>query len=136
MRSLSLTRSCCVTHLARRAGSLSWWVGGGGGCGGAWGGRGAQLTVGSSLQVLVGGLEFWLGTLHITAERALTLPAMVGLAVGGGLLLLAIAAVLVAYKRKTQDADRTLKRLQLQMDNLESRVALECKEGAWDRGAG
>ena len=83
-----------------------------------------------SPQVLVGGLEFWLGTLHITAERALTLPAMVGLAVGGSLLLLAITAVLVAYKRKTQDADRTLKRLQLQMDNLESRVALECKEGA------
>uniref|UniRef100_A0A2K5R407 Plexin-A3 n=1 Tax=Cebus imitator TaxID=2715852 RepID=A0A2K5R407_CEBIM len=79
-------------------------------------------------QVLVGGLEFWLGTLHISAERALTLPAMVGLAAGGGLLLLAITAVLVAYKRKTQDADRTLKRLQLQMDNLESRVALECKE--------
>lgn len=78
--------------------------------------------------VLVGGLEFWLGTLHITADRALTLPAMVGLAAGGGLLLLAITVVLVAYKRKTQDADRTLKRLQLQMDNLESRVALECKE--------
>uniref|UniRef100_G1RVR5 Plexin-A3 n=1 Tax=Nomascus leucogenys TaxID=61853 RepID=G1RVR5_NOMLE len=80
------------------------------------------------VMVLVGGLEFWLGTLHISAERALTLPAMMGLAVGGGLLLLAITAVLVAYKRKTQDADRTLKRLQLQMDNLESRVALECKE--------
>ncbi|CAL8279207.1 unnamed protein product [Boreogadus saida] len=31
-------------------------------------------------------------------------------------------------QRKTRDADRTLKRLQLQMDNLESRVALECKE--------
>ncbi|XP_015427202.1 PREDICTED: plexin-A3 [Myotis davidii] len=44
------------------------------------------------------------------------------------LKVLAITAVLVAYKRKTQDADRTLKRLQLQMDNLESRVALECKE--------
>lgn len=80
--------------------------------------------------MLVGGLEFWLGTLHISAERALTLPAMAGLAAGGGFLLLAITAVLVAYKRKTQDADRTLKRLQLQMDNLESRVALECKEGA------
>ena len=92
-----------------------------------------------SLQVLVGGLEFWLGTLHITAERALTLPAVVGLAVGGSLLLLAITAVLVAYKRKTQDADRTLKRLQFQMDNLESRVAPECKEGACvevGRGAG
>ncbi|ERE63098.1 plexin-A3-like protein [Cricetulus griseus] len=81
-----------------------------------------------SVMVLVGGLEFWLGTLHITADQALTLPAMVGLAAGGGLLLLAITAVLIAYKRKTQDADRTLKRLQLQMDNLESRVALECKE--------
>ncbi|XP_040830566.1 plexin-A3 isoform X2 [Ochotona curzoniae] len=80
------------------------------------------------VMVLVGGLEFWLGTLHISAERALTLPAMAGLAAGGGFLLLAITAVLVAYKRKTQDADRTLKRLQLQMDNLESRVALECKE--------
>lgn len=78
----------------------------------------------------MGGLEFWLGTLHITADRALSLPAVVGLAAGGALLLLAITAVLVAYKRKTQDADRTLKRLQLQMDNLESRVALECKEGA------
>ncbi|XP_033705096.1 plexin-A3 isoform X6 [Tursiops truncatus] len=80
------------------------------------------------VMVLVGGLEFWLGTLHITADRALSLPAVVGLAAGGALLLLAITAVLVAYKRKTQDADRTLKRLQLQMDNLESRVALECKE--------
>lgn len=111
-------------------------VGGGGkATRGVWAGGGAQLTMGLSLQVLVGGLEFWLGTLHITAERALTLPAMVGLAVGGGLLLLAITAVLVAYKRKTQDADRTLKRLQLQMDNLESRVALECKEGAWGGGA-
>lgn len=105
----------------------------------AWGRHGARFTVCPSLQVLVGGLEFWLGTLHITAERALTLPAVVGLAVGGSLLLLAITAVLVAYKRKTQDADRTLKRLQFQMDNLESRVALECKEGACvevGRGAG
>ena len=99
------------------------------------GGHGGELTAASSPQVLVGGLEFWLGTLHITAERALSLPALVGLAAGGGLLLLAITAVLVAYKRKTQDADRTLKRLQLQMDSLESRVALECKEGAWDGAA-
>ncbi|XP_045141415.1 plexin-A3 [Echinops telfairi] len=36
------------------------------------------------VMVLVGGLEFWLGTLHITAERALPLPAVVGLA-GTGL---------------------------------------------------
>ncbi|TKS77092.1 Plexin-A1 Semaphorin receptor NOV [Collichthys lucidus] len=58
----------------------------------------------------------------------LTLPAIIGIGGGGGLLMLVIIAVLIAYKRKSRDADRTLKRLQLQMDNLESRVALECKE--------
>uniref|UniRef100_A0A8C5D0I5 Plexin A3 n=1 Tax=Gadus morhua TaxID=8049 RepID=A0A8C5D0I5_GADMO len=79
-------------------------------------------------RILVGGLEYSPGTLHIYSDSALTLPAIVGIGGGGGLLLLVIIAVLIAYKRKTRDADRTLKRLQLQMDNLESRVALECKE--------
>ncbi|XP_050784245.1 plexin-A3-like isoform X1 [Gopherus flavomarginatus] len=78
--------------------------------------------------ILVGGLSFSPGSLHIYPEAALPLGALVGLGAGGSLLLLAIIGVLVAYKRKTRDADRTLKRLQLQMDNLESRVALECKE--------
>lgn len=67
--------------------------------------------------------------LHIYSDSLLTLPAIIGIGGGGGLLLLVIIAVLIAYKRKSRDADRTLKRLQLQMDNLESRVALECKEG-------
>uniref|UniRef100_A0A8C5SUY5 Plexin A3 n=1 Tax=Laticauda laticaudata TaxID=8630 RepID=A0A8C5SUY5_LATLA len=80
------------------------------------------------VMILVGGLSFSPGTLHIYPEAALPLPALVGLGAGGSLLLGAIIGVLVAYKRKTRDADRTLKRLQLQMDNLESRVALECKE--------
>lgn len=67
--------------------------------------------------------------LHIYSDNLLTFPAIIGIGGGGGLLLLVIIAVLIAYKRKSRDADRTLKRLQLQMDNLESRVALECKEG-------
>ncbi|MGH0137283.1 UNVERIFIED_CONTAM: hypothetical protein FKN15_058774 [Acipenser sinensis] len=81
-----------------------------------------------SFVILVGGLEFSPGTLHIYSDSALSLPAIIGIGAGGGVLLVAIIAVLIAYKRKTRDADRTLKRLQLQMDNLESRVALECKE--------
>lgn len=72
--------------------------------------------------------------LHIYSASALTLPAIIGIGAGGGVLLIAIIAVLIAYKRKTRDADRTLKRLQLQMDNLESRVALECKEGTFVTG--
>lgn len=95
---------------------------------------GVTLSLSVFLQILVGGLEYSPGTLHIYSDSALTLPAIIGIGAGGGVLLIAIIAVLIAYKRKTRDADRTLKRLQLQMDNLESRVALECKEGASMRG--
>uniref|UniRef100_A0A3Q1H4Z3 Plexin-A1 n=1 Tax=Acanthochromis polyacanthus TaxID=80966 RepID=A0A3Q1H4Z3_9TELE len=80
------------------------------------------------LKIRAGGFEYSPGTLHIYSDSLLTLPAIIGIGGGGGLLLLVIIAVLIAYKRKSRDADRTLKRLQLQMDNLESRVALECKE--------
>uniref|UniRef100_A0A672N9B4 Plexin-A1 n=1 Tax=Sinocyclocheilus grahami TaxID=75366 RepID=A0A672N9B4_SINGR len=67
-------------------------------------------------------------TRQIYSDSLLTLPAIIGIGGGGGLLLLVIILILIAYKRKSRDADRTLKRLQLQMHNLESRVALECKE--------
>uniref|UniRef100_A0A4W5KKD7 Plexin A3 n=1 Tax=Hucho hucho TaxID=62062 RepID=A0A4W5KKD7_9TELE len=87
-----------------------------------------DLTGEQRVVIVVGGLEYSPGTLHIYSDSTLTLPAIIGIGAGGGVLLIAIIAVLIAYKRKTRDADRTLKRLQLQMDNLESRVALECKE--------
>ncbi|CAL8260585.1 unnamed protein product [Gadus morhua 'NCC'] len=87
-----------------------------------------NLTGQHKVTIRAGGFEFCPGTLQIYADSILTLPAIVGIGGGGGLLLLVIIAVLIAYKRKSRDADRTLKRLQLQMDNLESRVALECKE--------
>uniref|UniRef100_A0A671R0E5 Plexin A1 n=1 Tax=Sinocyclocheilus anshuiensis TaxID=1608454 RepID=A0A671R0E5_9TELE len=79
-------------------------------------------------KILAGGFRYSPGTLQIYSDSLLTLPAIVGIGGGGGLLLLVIIIILIAYKRKSRDADRTLKRLQLQMHNLESRVALECKE--------
>ncbi|KAJ8369608.1 hypothetical protein SKAU_G00096360, partial [Synaphobranchus kaupii] len=87
-----------------------------------------NLTGQHKVTVRVGGFEYSPGTLQIYSDSLLTLPTIIGIGGGGGLLLLVIIAVLIAYKRKSRDADRTLKRLQLQMDNLESRVALECKE--------
>ncbi|KAF6731883.1 Plexin-A1 [Oryzias melastigma] len=87
-----------------------------------------NLTGDHEVTVRVGGFEYSPGTLQIYSDSLLTLPAIIGIGGGGGLLLLVIIIVLIAYKRKSRDADRTLKRLQLQMDNLESRVALECKE--------
>nr|XP_006006494.1 PREDICTED: plexin-A3 isoform X1 [Latimeria chalumnae] len=87
-----------------------------------------NLTGKQRVTILVGGLDYSPGMLHIYSDSALTLPAIICICVGGVVLLIAIITVLIAYKRKTRDADRTLKRLQMQMDNLESRVALECKE--------
>uniref|UniRef100_A0A3B4CWW1 Plexin-A1 n=1 Tax=Pygocentrus nattereri TaxID=42514 RepID=A0A3B4CWW1_PYGNA len=87
-----------------------------------------NLTGQHKVTIRVGGFEYSPGLLHIYSDSLLTLPAIIGIGGGGGLLLLVIIAVLIAYKRKSRDADRTLRRLQLQMDNLESRVALECKE--------
>ncbi|MGH0160896.1 UNVERIFIED_CONTAM: hypothetical protein FKN15_040339 [Acipenser sinensis] len=88
----------------------------------------AKYGTAESFNIKAGGFEFSPGTLQIYSDSLLTLPAIIGIGGGGGLLLLIIIVVLIAYKRKSRDADRTLKRLQLQMDNLESRVALECKE--------
>uniref|UniRef100_A0A672N3I5 Plexin-A1 n=1 Tax=Sinocyclocheilus grahami TaxID=75366 RepID=A0A672N3I5_SINGR len=78
--------------------------------------------------ILAGGFRYSPATRQIYSDSLLTLPAIIGIGGGGGLLLLVIILILIAYKRKSRDADRTLKRLQLQMHNLESRVALECKE--------
>ncbi|XP_078732617.1 plexin-A1 isoform X1 [Lampetra fluviatilis] len=78
--------------------------------------------------VRVGGNEQSPGMVHIYSDSLLSLPTIVGIAVGGGLLIFIIVAVLIAYKRKSKESDLTLRRLQMQMDNLESRVALECKE--------
>uniref|UniRef100_UPI00358E64EF plexin-A1-like n=1 Tax=Myxine glutinosa TaxID=7769 RepID=UPI00358E64EF len=80
------------------------------------------------VEVHVGDLRFYPGTVHILSESLLSLTAIVGIAVGGGLLLFVIVVVLIAYKQKSKESDQTLRRLQMQMDNLESRVALECKE--------
>lgn len=81
-------------------------------------------------------MEYSPGMVYIAPDSPLSLPAIVSIAVAGGLLIIFIVAVLIAYKRKSRESDLTLKRLQMQMDNLESRVALECKEGTECSGAG
>lgn len=81
-------------------------------------------------------MEYSPGMVYIAPDSPLSLPAIVSIAVAGGLLIIFIVAVLIAYKRKSRESDLTLKRLQMQMDNLESRVALECKEGTECASAG
>uniref|UniRef100_A0AAX7TW16 Plexin-A2 n=1 Tax=Astatotilapia calliptera TaxID=8154 RepID=A0AAX7TW16_ASTCA len=78
--------------------------------------------------LVIGGLHISPGEVHIRSDSLLTLPAILSITAGGGLLLIIVVIVLLAYRRKSHENDLTLKRLQMQMDNLESRVALECKE--------
>ncbi|KAM6191957.1 plexin-A2 [Sarcoramphus papa] len=87
-----------------------------------------NLTGQHKVVVRVGGIIFSPGSVSIISDSLLTLPAIVSIAAGGSLLLVIVIIVLIAYKRKSRENDLTLKRLQMQMDNLESRVALECKE--------
>ncbi|KAF1404174.1 Plexin-A2, partial [Spheniscus humboldti] len=87
-----------------------------------------NLTGQHKVMVHVGGIIFSPGSVSIISDSLLTLPAIISIAAGGSLLLIIVIIVLIAYKRKSRENDLTLKRLQMQMDNLESRVALECKE--------
>ncbi|XP_059843060.1 plexin-A4 isoform X1 [Hypanus sabinus] len=87
-----------------------------------------NLTGRHRVLVRVGGLEHSPGTVHIFPDSPLSFPAIISIGAAGGLLIIFIIVVLIAYKRKSRESDLTLKRLQMQMDNLESRVALECKE--------
>uniref|UniRef100_A0ACB8F6J0 Plexin-A2 n=1 Tax=Sphaerodactylus townsendi TaxID=933632 RepID=A0ACB8F6J0_9SAUR len=89
-----------------------------------------NLTGQHKVMVHVGGIIFSPGSVNVISDSLLTLPAIVSIAAGGSLLLIIVIIVLIAYKRKSRENDLTLKRLQMQMDNLESRVALECKEGS------
>lgn len=94
-----------------------------------WQARALQRLCVCDAQVHVGGMVFSPGSVSVVSDSLLTLPAIVSIAAGGSLLLIIVIIVLIAYKRKSRENDLTLKRLQMQMDNLESRVALECKEG-------
>uniref|UniRef100_A0A8C7Z5M9 Plexin A4 n=1 Tax=Oryzias sinensis TaxID=183150 RepID=A0A8C7Z5M9_9TELE len=78
--------------------------------------------------LVIGGIEFSPGVVHITSDSPLSSTAIIGITAAGVLLIFFIVVMLIAYKRKSRESDLTLKRLQMQMDNLESRVALECKE--------
>lgn len=54
---------------------------------------------------------------------------VVGIVSGAALLLFCTTVVLILYRRKSSRAEREYRRIQLQMDTLESHVRTECKQG-------
>lgn len=59
--------------------------------------------------------------------------AIGGMAAGGLFLVLVSMVILVVYRRKSNQAEREYKRIQIQMDTLESNVRSECKQGKAER---
>ncbi|CAL4133699.1 unnamed protein product [Meganyctiphanes norvegica] len=75
-------------------------------------------------------LRFPLGVLRFERNRRfpLTPEGIAGLAGGALFLVLVSFVVLAIYRRKSSQAERVYKLMQLQMDSLESHVRTECKQ--------
>lgn len=74
-------------------------------------------------------LRFPIGYLHYELIRNYNFPpeAIAGITVGTFFLVFIFMIVLVIYRRRSTKAEREYKRIQIQMDTLESNVRLECK---------
>nr|XP_045584269.1 plexin-B-like [Procambarus clarkii] len=75
-------------------------------------------------------LRFPIGYLRYEMIKEYQFPpeAIGGMAAGGMFLVLVSMAILVVYRRKSNQAEREYKRIQIQMDTLESNVRSECKQ--------
>ena len=91
-----------------------------------------QVHIGSNHSEYIGELQVE-GPMK---DTTLSLPFIIGIGAGAGILLSIILVIFIAYRRKSQESDRVLKRMQNQMDILEAKVAKECKEGEVIRGQG
>lgn len=76
-------------------------------------------------------LRFQLGYLRYDIYKSFAFPpeAIIMIAVGTILFVLFFFAILFVYRRKSTQAEREYKRIQIQMDTLESNVRSECKLG-------
>lgn len=81
------------------------------------------------LALFAGFLQYSSTTLPDNTVYFLTPDVMTGAAVGVALFLLISLLILLIFRRRSSRAEREYKRIQLQMDTLESHVRMECKQG-------
>lgn len=76
-------------------------------------------------------LRFPIGYLQYEVVKPYTFPpeAIGGITGGAVVLVLFSIVILLVYRRKSTQAEREYKRIQIQMDTLESNVRSECKQG-------
>lgn len=80
------------------------------------------VRVGKSLRFVIGYLKYDLLKPYTFSQ------AIVGISIGCIIIVVLLCIVLVIYRRKSTQAEREYKRIQIQMDTLESNVRLECKQ--------
>ncbi|MEJ1285834.1 hypothetical protein NN561_016831 [Cricetulus griseus] len=80
--------------------------------------------------VQMGNLHFSLGHVQYDGESPVAFPvaAQVGLGVGTSLLALGVIIIVLIYRRKSKQALRDYKKVQIQLENLESSVRDRCKK--------
>ncbi|XP_008056443.1 plexin-B1 [Carlito syrichta] len=80
--------------------------------------------------VQMGNLRFSLGHVQFDSEGPVAFPvaAQVGLGVGASLLALGVIIIVLMYRRKSKQALRDYKKVQIQLENLESSVRDRCKK--------
>uniref|UniRef100_A0A669NWW3 Plexin-B1 n=1 Tax=Phasianus colchicus TaxID=9054 RepID=A0A669NWW3_PHACC len=83
-----------------------------------------------SLQVQMGNLNFLLGRVQYDTESQLTFPleAQIGLGVGASFVALIVLVIVFIYRRKSKQALRDYKKVQIQLENLETSVRDRCKK--------
>lgn len=59
------------------------------------------------------------------------LPLTVIIGIGAGILVVVVVFAVILYCVKRREQNATQKKWQIQMDNLEGKVAKECKEGIY-----
>ncbi|XP_076468728.1 plexin-A2-like isoform X2 [Babylonia areolata] len=78
--------------------------------------------------VTVGNLTFPVGALRYEEPEVLSFAAIVAIAVGASMLVIVLIIVCIVYRVKSRRNDDLMKKMRIQMDMLEARVANECKE--------
>lgn len=74
-------------------------------------------------------LRYPIGYLKYDLLKPYTIShAMTGIAIGTIIVVILLIIILIVYRRKSTQAEREYKRIQIQMDTLESNVRLECKQ--------
>ncbi|XP_029456975.1 plexin-B1 isoform X2 [Rhinatrema bivittatum] len=80
--------------------------------------------------VQIGNLNFLLGRVQYDTESQLTFPleAQIGLGVGASFVALIVLIIVLIYRRKSKQALRDYKKVQIQLENLETSVRDRCKK--------